>query len=83
MNRVHAQFLLRALLAAGDVPMSDTALKASLRAAFFSERVTEADLNTTTRLMEERGWITGTADEFTGVLWTLTPKGRLRAQQLG
>lgn len=83
MNRAIQSFFLRALLAVGDEPMGDATLKAATRQAFPGERFTEADLTTQTRLAEERGWITGTADEFSGVLWTLTAKGRLRAQQLG
>lgn len=83
MNRTLVAFYLRALAAAGDEPMGDATLKAAARQAFPAERWTEADQNTQLRIAEEKGWIAGTADEFSGVLWTLTAKGKLRHAQNG
>lgn len=83
MNRIVQAAFLRCLLACGDQPMPDAGLKSYARQSSPGERYTDADLTTQTRLAEERGWLTGTADEFSGVLWTLTAKGKLRAQQNG
>lgn len=75
------KFLLRALLIKGDEPMSAVAMKAAARGAF-SATLTEGDLNTYITQLEDDNLIAGTSDGFDGTLWALTPKGRIRVQQL-
>lgn len=76
------QFALKALHAAGGEPMTDDALKAAIRAVFAHVAFTAGDLNAIVRGLETDHLITGTQDEVAGLLWALTPKGTLRAQQL-
>ena len=75
------RWILRALDAARG-PLPEDTLKRSVRTAHPGVRFTDGDLNGHIRDCEELGCIAGTDDEVMGRIWDLTPKGRIRAQQL-
>lgn len=75
-------FILRALLAAKDAPLTDDTLKAAVATAFQHVAFTAHDLTGYVRACETSGWIAGTSDELLGLMWSLTPKGKIRALQL-
>jgi hypothetical protein len=74
-------FVLRALLAARE-PMTDDTLKAAIINAFQHVAFTAGDLTGYVKDCEAANWIAGTNDELLGLIWALTPKGKIRAQQL-
>lgn len=76
-------FILKALRAADGEPVQENILRDSIRRAFPRVAYTESDLILHIQWCENRGWITGTAVELAGTVWTLTPKGTLKAAQLG
>jgi hypothetical protein len=73
-------FVLKALLAAKGTPIQEDALLMSIRARF-SVAFTDGDLKQWIRELETAGMIAGTDDELSGVVWALTQKGKIRAQQ--
>jgi hypothetical protein len=75
-------FILRALLAARDLPVTDDTLKLAISNAFRHVALTTSELNRYVRDCDEAALIAGTNDEIYGVMWALTPKGKIRAQQL-
>jgi hypothetical protein len=75
-------FILRVLLAANDAPMTDDSLRTALRSAFLHVAFTAADLRRHIQDAEEKNLISGTLDEVFGLMWALTPKGKIKAQQL-
>ncbi len=75
-------FVLRALLAAEGIPMQDDVLKTSLVGAYSHVAFTAGDIEGHVRFCERAGWIAGTRDDLQGVVWVLTPLGRIRAQGL-
>lgn len=75
-------FILRALLAANGAPMTDDTLKGAVTAAFQHVALTAHDLNRHIKSIEASGWIAGTHDELLGVVWALTPGGKIKALQL-
>jgi len=78
------QFALRVLHHAGGEPMSDDALMQAVSMGLRHLRPTLSEIGDALRQAERRGYISGTTDDLLGMtLWTLTPKGRLAAQQLG
>lgn len=84
MNELESQirrWILRALHAARG-PMPETGLKSSIRGAFPNVAFTDGDLTGHIRGAEESNLISGTNDDVAGVMWDLTPKGKIRAQQL-
>ena len=82
IDRDIKSFLLRALLAAQGEPMQDGTLKDAVRNAFSHVARPAGDLNGYLRDCEVEKWIAGTNDELLGLVWSLTPKGKIRAQQL-
>lgn len=82
IDREIKSFILRALLAAKDAPLTDDTLKAALRSVFAHVAFTGGDLTGYVRDCEAAGWIAGTNDDLLGVVWSLTPKGKIKAQQL-
>jgi len=81
MSRDVKAFILRALWKA-DGPVTDDTLKGFVRTGFSHVAFPAAELAGYIRECEEAGWITGTTDDLLGLVWGLTPKGTLRAQQL-
>lgn len=73
--------LLRALHAAKG-PMPETALKQHLRNVFAHVAFTELELHDHIIACETANLVAGINDEIGGALWDLTPKGKIRAQQL-
>lgn len=82
IDRDIKQFLLKALLAAKETPLSSDQLKSAARGGFPQVAHTEGDLNGYLRDLEEANLIAGTNDEIAGPVWLLTPKGKIRAQAL-
>ena len=82
IDREIKTFILRALHAANGSPMTDDSLKAAVRNAFAHVAFTANDLSDHVKGCEEANLIAGTNDEVFGVMWALTPKGKIRAQSL-
>jgi hypothetical protein len=81
LERQIRQFILRALRAARG-PMAESALKSAIHAAFPAVAFTEGDLRGHIQDAEEALLIAGTNDDVAGMLWDLTGKGKIKAQQL-
>lgn len=81
-NRILQQFILRVLRAAGDSPMADESLRAAVGGTFLHLALTESDLGAHIKACEEKHLISGTNDDVFGLMWQLTVKGRIAAQQL-
>jgi DNA-binding MarR family transcriptional regulator len=75
-------FILRALLAADGSPMTDESLRQAIRHAFDRIAFTASDVTAHISRVEMNGLITSTTDTIFGMLWGLTPKGKLAAEQL-
>lgn len=75
-------FILRALLAASGSPMTDDALRQAIRTAFAHVAFTASDITAHISRVESNTLIAGTNDEVFGLMWALTPKGKITAQQL-
>jgi len=73
--------ILRVLIAANG-PMPESAVKQHLKNLFSNVAFTDADLSNHIRGCEAVGMISGTNDDVVGLMWDLTPKGKIRAQQL-
>ena len=76
------QFILKALLRAKEQPINDDTLKQLVRSAFQHVAIAGADLEQWIREMETSGLIAGSDDEVFGLSWTLSLKGKPKAQQL-
>jgi hypothetical protein len=74
--------ILRALHAAKEAPMPDDALKNYLRNLFSHVTFTSSELTDYIKDCDDKFLIAGTNDEVFGLMWALTPKGKIRAQQL-
>jgi len=82
LERQIRRFILRALLAARGNPMTDETLKHAVRGAFQHIAFTASELDSHVRDCETDNLIAGTNDEVFGLMWALTPKGKIKAQQL-
>ena len=77
------RFLLRALGRAGGIPWPDALLDEAARQGILP-RPLQSDINQAKRELESAGYIQGARDDLDDLLtWTLTEKGRHKAQQLG
>ena len=77
------RFLLRALFRLNGVPWPDALLDDAARQGVLP-RPLQSDINQAKRELESAGYAQGSRDELDGlVTWTLTDKGRHKAQQLG
>jgi len=74
-------FLLKALLAA-DGPMPHSTLVGAIAAGFDKVAFASGDLDQYIRDAESQNLIASTNDELLGVVWMLTPKGKIRVTQL-
>lgn len=81
IEREVRQWILKALLAARR-PVTDDFLRASIRGAFIQVAFTAGDLKQAIRECEDAGLIAGTEDDVLGLVWALTPAGKIKAQQL-
>jgi len=75
------KFVLRRLLQKNSEPATATEIKLAIRSAF-AAAFTEGDLDSYLAQLEADSYIAGTSDDLSGTLWALTPKGKIRAQQL-
>lgn len=75
------KFVLRRLLHKNGEPATSTEMKLAIRAAF-NAAFTEGDLDGILSQLDDDSYIAGTKDDLSGTLWALTPKGKIRAQQL-
>jgi hypothetical protein len=77
------RFVLRALFRLNGVPWPDPLLDEAARQGLLP-RPLQSDLNQAKRDLERAGYIQGSRDDLDDLLtWTLTEKGRHKAQQLG
>lgn len=77
------RFLLRALFRLNGLPWPDALLDEAGRRAVVP-RPLQSDIHQAKRELESAGYIQGCRDELDGLLtWTLTDKGRHKAQALG
>jgi len=82
MEREIKQFILAALKRANDVPMPDSTIRQCVRSAFPHVSLTTGELGDIIQEMDEASLIAGTNDEVAGLVWLLTPKGKIRSQKL-
>lgn len=82
IDREIKTFILRALHAANGAPMTDDTLRSAVRNAFAHVALTTAELTGHIKDVEESNLISGAHDEVFGLMWALTPKGKIKAQQL-
>jgi DNA-binding PadR family transcriptional regulator len=75
------KFVLRRLLQKNGEPATATELKLAIRSAFAAV-FTEGDLDNYIAQLEDDNYVAGTRDDLSGTLWALTPKGKIKAQQL-
>jgi len=75
-------FLLKAIYAANGQPMATTSLNSAVQAAFSKVALTGSDVPQYLADLEQDGFVANTNDDFLGVVWDLTPKGKIRAQTL-
>lgn len=74
-------FILRAILAANGA-MSDSTLRQCIKNGFSHIDFTAGDLGTHIARAENARLIAGTNDAAFGLMWDLTPTGKIKAQQL-
>jgi DNA-binding PadR family transcriptional regulator len=82
MERDIKQFVLKALLAANDEPYPDATLRSVTRAGFPRTAITVGDLSQWIDELQVQGFIAGTRDGVEGLVWMLTPKGKISAQRI-
>jgi DNA-binding PadR family transcriptional regulator len=82
MEREIKKFMLQILLHADGLPVTDDSLRRLARNGFEHVALTAGDLGQWIDDLEAVGLIAGTVDEVFGRMWALTPKGRIKAQQL-
>ena len=75
------QWILKALLAAKK-PVTDAWLRNSIKSAFIQVAFTANELKGYISECENTGLIAGTTDDVIGLVWALTPAGKIKAQQL-
>jgi DNA-binding PadR family transcriptional regulator len=75
------KFVLRRLLQKNGEPATATELKLAIRSAFAAV-FTEGDLDNYIAQLEDDNYVAGTRDDLSGTLWALTPKGKIKAQQI-
>jgi hypothetical protein len=73
-------FALRALARMDGQPLSMDALRSTLRLAFPQSAV--GDLDRAVRELEDDGYVTGATVDLVGLVWALSPKGKLKANEL-
>ncbi len=81
IDREVKALVLRVLLPLRGKPLPDGSLKGFIRTGF-GAAFTDGDLTQWLREMETTGLLAATDDEVLGIVWALTPKGTIRAQQL-
>ncbi|HEX3855950.1 MAG TPA: hypothetical protein VHY30_01495 [Verrucomicrobiae bacterium] len=82
LEREIKSLVLKTLLAQRGQPMTNDGLKLVIKTVFAHVAFTESDLDGHIKDLEKAGFICGTNDELSGLIWALTSKGELRAKQL-
>ncbi len=75
-------FIIAALGRADGQPLPMGTLASSVRLAFPHLKPANAEVEAWARELEAEGYLAGLNDDLLGLVWSLTPKGQLRAQQL-
>lgn len=73
-------FALRALAHAGPEPMAESTLLATVRLGI--PMITDGEAREVIRALEIDGYVGGINDDLLGRLWSLTPRGRVRVQNI-
>ena len=75
-------FVLKTLLAADGQPITSEVLLNGMANHFQHVALTRGEIRQIILTLECQGLMAGTNDDVLGVMWALTPKGRIKAQQL-
>jgi hypothetical protein len=81
IDREVKAFLLKALLAAGK-PVTEDFLRGAVASAFIQVTFTSHELRNYIAQLEQSGYLAGINDDVLGLVWALTPAGKIKAQQL-
>lgn len=76
------RFILKAVSNAGLNPLPESALVSAIQIAFPHLRLPLGDIESIIKSCEESGWIAGTKDDIIGILWGMTPAGKIRLSTL-
>jgi hypothetical protein len=82
LERELKQFILKILLQAKEQPINDDTLKRLVRAAYHHVAIPAAALERVIGELKRSGLIAGVQDEIFGLAWTLSLKGKSKAQQI-
>ena len=82
LDRQIQLFIAKAILNAGGEAVGSGFIKHAVRSGFSHLAFTDADLNRHIVALENHHVLSGTTDTLLGSVWSLTPAGRIRAQQL-
>ena len=82
IDRDIKKFVLKALLAAGNMPMAEDAVRRAVKTGFAHAALTHGDIGQWIGDRETAGLIAGTVDAVSGTMWALTTLGKISAQQL-
>ena len=74
--------ILRAMLAAGDVAVTDGFVRSAVRTQFQHIALTPANITARISALEDKKMIAPSNDDMLGLMWALTPTGKNKAQQL-
>ena len=74
-------FIVKAL-ARYQQPMTEESLRAAIASAFQHVALTAGDVGEQISACETDGLIAGINDDLLGLIWTVTPKGKIRAQSI-
>lgn len=75
-------FVLKLLLAADGAPITNETLMAAVANRFSHVALTHGDIRQYVNTLQYQKNIAGTNDELLGVVWLLTPAGKIKAQNL-
>jgi len=81
IDREVKAFVLKALLAAKK-PVTEDFLRNAISSAFIQVAFTSNELRQYITQVEAAGYIAGTNDDVLGLVWALTPAGKIKASQL-
>ena len=75
-------FIIKTLAAADGTPITRDTLKGITITQFQHATLTHGDLNGYIDDVERQGFIAGTQDMILGPVYAITPKGKIKAQQI-
>lgn len=82
LERDIQNFILQMMLAADGSPLTDESVRKNIRNGFNHVAFTAQEITSHISAVESKNLIVSTQDEIFGMLWGLTPKGKLAAEQL-